>query len=162
MTGSEDAASHDAERTREEGAGGPARPDARALERGAVLAGKYRLELQLGHGGMAVVWSAYHLELEQPVAVKLLRGGYDPRLARRLRREARAAARLVHPAIVRVFDIAATDEGTPFVVMELLTGETLAQLVARERVSASAERSNSRGDMLRLVQSMRELWVSKK
>jgi serine/threonine protein kinase len=136
MAGSEDAVSCDTERTREEGAGAPARHDARALGRGAVLAGKYRLELQLGSGGMAVVWSAYHLELEQPVAVKLLRGGYDPGLARRLRREARAAARLVHPSIVRVFDIAATDEGTPFVVMELLTGETLAQLVARERVSA--------------------------
>lgn len=104
---------------------------------GSLLAGKYRLELLLGEGGMGFVWSAYHLELELPVAIKLLRAGpKNERLAERLRLEARAAARLVHPSIVRVLDISATETGDPFIVMELLSGENLAQLLCRERLSA--------------------------
>jgi eukaryotic-like serine/threonine-protein kinase len=103
---------------------------------GSVLAGKYRLELLLGEGGMGFVWSAYHLELELPVAIKLLRAGpRNERLAERLRLEARAAARLVHPSIVRVLDISATESGDPFIVMELLSGESLAQVLSRERLS---------------------------
>jgi eukaryotic-like serine/threonine-protein kinase len=92
----------------------------------------------LGEGGMAWVWSAYHLELQLPVAVKLLRTGHNgDRLAERLRLEARAAARLVHPSIVRVLDVAQTDTGEPFIVMELLTGENMAQLLARGRLQAT-------------------------
>jgi serine/threonine-protein kinase len=84
---------------------------------------------------MAVVWSAYHLELETPVAIKLLRG-HDPSLARRMKLEARASARLAHPAIVRVLDVAVTNEGEPFIVMDLLSGETLASALGRGNVSA--------------------------
>jgi eukaryotic-like serine/threonine-protein kinase len=124
---------NDPERTRLDGRG--SRKEL-VLERGTVLAGKYRLELLLGEGGMGFVWSAYHLELQLPVAIKLLRSGpQSPRLAERLRREARAAAQLVHPSIVRVFDIGVTDIGDPFIVMELLTGETLAQLLAQGRLT---------------------------
>jgi eukaryotic-like serine/threonine-protein kinase len=101
-----------------------------------VLAGKYRLEMLLGEGGMACVWSAYHLELELPVAIKLLRAGFkNETLATRLRLEARAEAHLVHPSIVRVFDVAVTESGDPFIVMELLAGESLAAMIARERLS---------------------------
>ena len=128
--------STNADDTYQEHAGASAPPSAGRLVRGAVLAGKYRLELPLGQGGMAVVWSAYHLELQIPVAIKLLRGGHDPRLAQRLKLEARAAARIAHPAIVRVLDVATTDDGDPFIVMELLTGETLADALARGNVSA--------------------------
>lgn len=128
--------STEAEQTRPDGAGPPTLRDPRRLVRGAVLAGKYRLEALLGEGGMAVVWSAYHLELEVPVAIKLLRGGQGSRLEQRLRHEARAAARLAHPAIVRVLDASVTEGGDPFIVMELLTGETLTDLVLRERPNA--------------------------
>jgi serine/threonine-protein kinase len=101
-----------------------------------LLAGKYRLELLLGAGGMGHVWSAYNTELELPVAIKLLRTEQKTAsLAERLRLEARAAARLVHPSIVRVFDIAMTDDGDPFIVMELLTGESLAEVLSRGRLS---------------------------
>jgi serine/threonine protein kinase len=100
--------------------------------RGSVLGGKYRLEMLLGEGGMACVWSAYNIELELPVAIKVLRGdARGERLAERLRHEARAAAQLVHPGIVRVFDVALAQNGVPFIVMELLTGETLAARLAR-------------------------------
>lgn len=106
------------------------------IGRGCVLAGKYRLEMLLGQGGMGFVWSAYNLELELPVAIKLLRTGKNsPQFAERLRFEARAAARLVHPSIVRVFDVALTDGGDPFIVMELLTGETLADALRRGPLS---------------------------
>jgi eukaryotic-like serine/threonine-protein kinase len=129
----------DAERTHldESGTMRSARPHQHShLGPGSLLAGKYRLELLLGAGGMGHVWSAYNAELELPVAIKLLRTEQKTAsLAERLRLEARSAARLVHPSIVRVFDIAVTEDGDPFIVMELLTGESLAEVLSRGRLS---------------------------
>lgn len=127
----------DPERTCEEERAPTTARAAGQSERGSILAGKYRLEMLLGEGGMARVWSAYHLGLELPVAVKLLKAGpKNEKIAKRLRLEARAAARLVHPSIVRVLDVAVADNGDPFIVMELLSGESLAQVLARERLSS--------------------------
>jgi serine/threonine-protein kinase len=81
---------------------------------------------------MGSVWRAYNLQLEIPVAIKLLRpdmGSTD--LGQRLRVEARAAAMLAHPSIVRVFDIGESERGEPFIVMELLLGESLASVLQR-------------------------------
>lgn len=126
----------DSERTRSETNAPATLRESSKLKRGQLLAGKYRLELQLGEGGMGFVWSAYHVELELPVAIKLLRPGVKTaRVVERLKLEARAAARLAHPSIVRVLDIASTDEGEPFIVMELLTGENLADVLARGRMT---------------------------
>jgi serine/threonine-protein kinase len=86
---------------------------------------------------MATVWRAYDLDLEIPVAVKLAQGSGTDLLGERLTREARAAGRIEHPAIVRVLDAAKTAEGVPFLVLELLDGETLADLLARERIGAA-------------------------
>jgi eukaryotic-like serine/threonine-protein kinase len=128
----------DPDRTRADETGPVTWREVGTLSRGSVLAGKYRLEMLLGQGGMAFVWSAYNLELELPVALKLLRtGAKDERLAERLRLEARAAARLVHPSIVRVFDIGVAESGEPFIVMELLTGESLAEVLARGPLSGT-------------------------
>ena len=105
-----------------------AEPDAE----GYVIAQKYRLESLLGEGGMGAVWRAFNLQLEVPVAVKLLRAGMGSvELAERLRVEARAAAKLVHPCIVRVFDIGEAESGAPFIVMELLHGESLGTMLER-------------------------------
>jgi serine/threonine-protein kinase len=101
---------------------------------GDVIAGKYRLDAMLGEGGQALVWRARNLPLEADVALKLLQpgsGDQDP--AHRLLREARAAARLGHPAIVRVFDLGETAAGDPFLVMELLSGEDLASVLMTRR-----------------------------
>jgi eukaryotic-like serine/threonine-protein kinase len=109
------------------------------LNAGSVIDGKYRLEGLLGEGGMGTVWWAHHLQLDLPVAVKLLRAGGDQRLlSERLKIEARAAAQLVHPAIVRVFDIDESERGEPFIVMELLRGESLADLLDRGRLSGES------------------------
>ena len=99
---------------------------------GELVAGRYRLERSLGQGGMATVFAARDEELHRPVAVKLLAEnlGHDPELRARFLREARLAARLSHPNVVRVFD-AGEDEGRPYIVMELVDGETVADLLVR-------------------------------
>jgi serine/threonine-protein kinase len=102
-----------------------------------MLAGKYRLESLLGEGGMGSVWRAFNVQLEVPVAIKLLRTGDNAQeLGERLRIEARAAAKLVHPSIVRMFDIGEAPSGDPFIVMELLSGESLSDRLARGPLSA--------------------------
>ena len=95
---------------------------------GHVLADRYRLIERLGVGGMGEVWSAEHLALGSRVAVKVLPGevARRPDVAARFEREARAAAALQSPHVVRVFDHG-VERGTPFIAMELLQGETLAR-----------------------------------
>ena len=106
---------------------------------GSVIGGKYRLIRPLGAGGTATIWVAHNQVLDVEVAIKLMKLASEaaPTLSERLLTEARTAARLGHPAIVRVFDFGLTSAGDPFVVMELLQGESLGELLAREsRLSA--------------------------
>ncbi|MFJ9627068.1 protein kinase [Streptomyces sp. NPDC101175] len=97
---------------------------------GKLLAGRYRVTARLGHGGMGVVWRAVDEVLGREVAVKVLRTFTDdhgPQLADlrlRMQREARAAARVRHPGVVAVHDIAEVD-GRPLIVMELIDGPSL-------------------------------------
>lgn len=97
-----------------------------------VLAGRYELIAKLGEGGMGSVWRAQHLALGTPLAVKLI----DPSLAEssealaRFEREAHSAAMLRSVHVVQVMDYG-VDEGTPFIAMELLEGETLAARLER-------------------------------
>jgi serine/threonine-protein kinase len=103
----------------------------RAMQ-GKVLGGRYRLDKQLGQGGMGSVWLAEHLALRSSIAIKLM----DPALARtpegaeRFRREAEALASLRSAHIVQVLDYGLDDLG-PFLAMELLQGETLAAHLAK-------------------------------
>ncbi|HWA73075.1 MAG TPA: serine/threonine-protein kinase [Polyangiaceae bacterium] len=100
---------------------------------GEVIGDRYRLVRELGRGGMGVVWVAHSLVLGIDVAVKLIRTGTGgPGVSSRMAREAHAAARLGHPALVRVFDFGWTGRGDPFLVMELVQGETLGAVLARE------------------------------
>ncbi len=104
------------------------------LEVGALIGEKYQLVGVLGRGGMGAVYEAIHRDIGARVAVKLLhpRSGDDPTMLIRFRREARAAGSIGHPAIVRVHDIGQTDEGVPYQVMELLRGQSVGGLLARE------------------------------
>jgi hypothetical protein len=99
---------------------------------GRPLGGRYRMEALLATGGMGEVWTARDLLLDRAVAVKVLGGAFagDSRAAERLRREARATGRLEHPDIARVLDLG-EDDGRPYLVMELLEGESLAERAAR-------------------------------
>jgi serine/threonine-protein kinase len=96
-----------------------------------LLNGRYELYDTLGAGGMATVWRAVDRVLERHVAVKMLNEGLaaDGRFAERFAREARHAASLLHPAIVTVFDSGVDESGTPYLVMELVDGRTLAELL---------------------------------
>ena len=99
-----------------------------------TLAKRYRLDRRLGRGGMATVFGGTLLTLERPVAVKILdgeRGLRDDGLARFLA-EARTLAQIRHPNVVEVLDFGSTAQGVVFMVMELLEGEDLQSIMARE------------------------------
>jgi serine/threonine protein kinase len=111
----------------------PPRPQqtSRYYAPGEVIGGKYELIRPLGEGGMGSVWLASNQALDSHVALKLLKADLDAADAgERLLQEARAAARIGHRAIVRVFDFGHTEQGDPFIVMELLEGECLADVLA--------------------------------
>jgi hypothetical protein len=108
---------------------------------GRLIAGRYRLLGKLGHGGMGTVWRAKDETVDREVAVK------EPRLPdhlpdreranafERMRREARAAARLDHPAVVNVHDVAVVD-GQPWIVMELVRGRSLGDALQEGTIGA--------------------------
>ncbi|HWO10543.1 MAG TPA: protein kinase [Polyangiaceae bacterium] len=108
---------------------------------GYILADKYRLVSLLGRGGMGAVWRAERLEWGSPVAVKLMDRASEarPDVLARFQQESRLAARLRSAHVVQVLDDGRDPStGTPFIVMELLPGETLAQRLARvQRLSPS-------------------------
>jgi len=99
---------------------------------GDVIGGKYGLVRLLGEGGMGSVWVAENMALKANVALKLIRADVAEASANeRFLSEARLAARLQHAAIVRVFDFGKTELDEPYIVMELLEGETLGQRLSR-------------------------------
>lgn len=116
---------------------------------GAVLNRRYRLTRPLGQGGMGLVYAG---QVEgappgtqaQTVAVKLLRSEFvdDAAVTSRFMDEARIAARILHPNVMRIFDVQRAEDGTPYLVMELLEGQSLASLMkthARLPVSQAAQ-----------------------
>jgi serine/threonine-protein kinase len=94
--------------------------------------GPYRIEAWLGAGGMGEVYRAWDERLERPVAIKIVRRGaeLDGTARQRFRREARAAARLSHPAIVQIHDVLSWEDGEA-IVMELVEGQPLSKRLAR-------------------------------
>jgi serine/threonine-protein kinase len=100
---------------------------------GTILGGTYRIEAVLGSGGMGTVYRATHLRVPRRFAIKVIRSRVagDREVLERFRREAEIAGALVHEHLVQVFDFNYTDEGAPYMVMELLEGEDLAARIAR-------------------------------
>jgi serine/threonine protein kinase len=99
-----------------------------------IIAGRFRIECEIGKGGMGTVYRALHLGLERPVAIKVLKQEFaaDPEVAERFMREARTMARLRHPRAAMIFDAGRLTDGRPFIVMEYVEGRTLAETLARE------------------------------
>ena len=110
---------------------------AAGFEPGTVLGDRYRVERRIAGGGMATVWLADDEELDRKVAIKVLSDvlAEDPAYAERFRREARVAARVSNPNLVRVFDYSARSE-RPYIVMEYVEGGTLADRVAADDTGA--------------------------
>jgi serine/threonine-protein kinase len=101
-----------------------------------LVGGRYVLEKLIGEGGTGEVWRARHVTLRSPVAIKLLHGSaaFKESTRKRFLTEARVAAQLNTRHAVKVFDFGVTDQGRPYLIMELLDGETLAQRLERVRV----------------------------
>jgi serine/threonine-protein kinase len=95
--------------------------------------GRYKLKHRIGSGATGDVWLAHHAALKRDVAIKVLRReAYSDIGISRFEREAHATAALFHPNTVRIFDFGTTEDGLWYYAMELLQGETLAELVRRE------------------------------
>jgi serine/threonine-protein kinase len=112
----------------------PAAHKAGSYSEGDIIASKYRLTRLIAEGGMGTVWVARNMTLHADVALKLIRreiAGSDE-AAQRLLNEARATAQLDHPSIVKIHDFGATEQDDPFIVMELLKGESLCDVLERE------------------------------
>jgi serine/threonine-protein kinase len=111
--------------------GATVRPNAGALDApfapGMRISDKIELVRLLGTGGMGSVWLAEHSGLETQVAVKFMSKEVlcDPALSARFAREAKLSARIKSPHVVQIFDYATTDDGIPYIVMEMLDGEDL-------------------------------------
>ncbi len=108
-----------------------------------VLEGKYHLECRLGQGGMGLVYKARHAYLKTQLAIKIILPdlvGNDPQLVTRFRQEALAAAAIRHQNVVAVTDYGVVNGSLPFLVMEYVEGESLHDLLAREK-SLSPERA---------------------
>jgi serine/threonine-protein kinase len=100
---------------------------------GSTIAGRYVIEDNIGEGGMATVYRARHKLIDRPCAIKIM----NPMLAKdkvvreRFRREAKSAQALAHPNIIEIFDQGDTEDGTAYIVMELLKGSALADVVGK-------------------------------
>jgi len=117
---------------------------------GAVIAKKYRLIRLLGEGAMGVVWLAVNESTGGEVALKLIvRPEYELRV--RLLREAQACSSIRHKNVVQVYDVGETDSGDPFLVMALLSGETLGDMLARRRRLSQQEAATIGRDVARAL-----------
>ncbi len=116
-------------------AGGEVRPsDPPDARLGRVIAGRFEVLALLGQGGMGSVYRARQLSVGREVALKLVRADAvgDARIAKRFAREMEATTRVAHPNTVRLFDVGTTDDGEPFLAMELVPGEPLSAVLERQ------------------------------
>jgi serine/threonine protein kinase len=99
-----------------------------------IIAGRFRIECEIGTGGMGTVYRATHLGLERPVAVKIIKPEFasDPDVTDRFMREARTMAKLRHPHAAMIFDAGNLPDGRHFIIMEFVEGHTLSEALERE------------------------------
>ncbi len=99
---------------------------------GRVIEERFEVQQRIGRGGMGAVYRAWQRSVDREVAIKVIdaRLSTDRVAAKRFLREARLASRLSHPAIVVVYDFGQTDDGVLYLAMEMLRGQTLAQVIA--------------------------------
>lgn len=115
-----------------------------ALNSGDIIAGKYRVEREIGRGGMGVVVAATHIDLDQRVAIKILQrsSAFNQDAMARFLREARSAAKIRSEHVARVMDVGKLDDGLTYIVMEHLEGADLADVLRKEgplRITTAAD-----------------------
>ena len=126
-----------------------------------LIAGRYQLEDLIGKGGMAEVWRARHLALNSYVAIKFLQGAsaQNESTRRRFTTEAQVTAQLKSQHAVQVFDFGVTDEGQPYLVMELLEGETLGRRLEREGRLSVVDTARLLGQSARALHRAHQLGI---
>jgi serine/threonine-protein kinase len=126
----------------------------------APVAGRYRIEREIGRGGFGSVYRATELGVERPVALKLLREERPGTIERaRFRREAELAKRLGHPNTVRLLDFGEDERGTPFIAYELLEGRSLAALLRAEGPIEPARAARIAAQMLKSLMEAHGLGI---
>ncbi|MFI1441908.1 protein kinase domain-containing protein [Streptomyces fructofermentans] len=129
-----------------------------------VIAGRYALQSQLGEGGMGTVWRAHDEVLHREVAIKEVRPPVGlatsaiERMYTRLEREAWAAARVSHRNVVTIYDVA-MEEGRPWIVMELVRGQSLADLLKAEGTLTARRAASIGGEVLAALLAAHEAGV---
>ncbi len=105
-----------------------------SLKPGDLLQDRYRLDAEIGQGAFGVVFRAKQIELDEDVAIKILKPSVfkQPRLLKRFEREVFVAKKLRHPNTIRVIDTSSTEDGLPYYVMEFISGRPLDELVDAE------------------------------
>ncbi len=127
------------------------------LRVGALVAGRYRIEGKLGHGGHGLVYAARHEQSQQSVALKVLHDDADPDAMRRFEREARLVGALHHPNTVRLLDFGATEHGEPFLAMELVRGQTLEQRLRElDQQDATMSEDEATAIILQMLRALQE------
>ncbi len=111
----------------------PRRPPGSPLRLGDTVASKYRIEREVGRGGMGIVFAARHMTLDRLVAIKVMKHELleDPRAVKRLLFEAKSAAKIQSEHVSRVLDVGTLPDGVPYIVMEYLDGQDLGALIDR-------------------------------
>jgi len=106
-----------------------------SLQQGQIVAGKYRLNALLGTGGMASVWSATNTFTERQFAIKFLLPTFakTPEAAKRFLLEAKISGRIQHPNVIEILDVGQAEDGSLFLVMELLQGESLEHAMRQQQ-----------------------------
>lgn len=103
---------------------------------GKHIGGRYLIQEVIGEGGMGVVYEAHDAQVDRQVAIKLVRREclQDSKFIIRFRRELEVTSQLRHPSTIRVFEHGETEDGRPYMVMELLTGQSLAERLEQGRI----------------------------
>jgi serine/threonine protein kinase len=114
----------------------PAQPEGAVTDPliGQTFKGMYFIQQRIGGGGMGDVYKALHVNLDVPVALKILKRALlaDPTIVQRFHREARAASRLRHPNVIHVTDFGQTEDGVLYMAMEYVAGKSLARVISEE------------------------------
>jgi len=115
--------------------------------------GRYRVLEKLGEGGMGIVYAAHDDRLDRRIALKTIRASQEKTLRERFWREARAAASVSHPHVCPIYEVGEADDGTLFLAMELLEGESLGDRLKRGRIE-SAEALRIAGEVLSALDAL--------